>query len=113
MIIAVGTGNQVAGALPELETLLREPLFTVERVQLCKRDGELLDRPAALPASDDRGRALWQKLMVYTSEATLHNGAPIHRAWSGGCSIQVPPAAPPRCAACGDSTARINRTATG
>ena len=80
MIIAVGTGNQVAGALPELETLLREPLFTVERVQLCKRDGELLDRPAPLPASDDRGRALWQKLMVYTSEATLHNGAPIHRA---------------------------------
>ena len=80
MIIAVGTGNQVAGALPELETLLRDPVFTVERVQLCKRDGELLDRPAPLPASDDHGRALWQKLMVYTSEATLHDGAPIHRA---------------------------------
>ena len=80
MIIAVGTGSQVADALPELETLLREPLFTIERAQLCKRDGELLARPAALPATDDHGRALWQKLMVYTSEAALHDGTPIHRA---------------------------------
>ena len=80
MIIAVGTGGQVADALPELETLLREPIFTIERAQLCKRDGEVLARPAALPATDDRGRALWQKLMVYTSEAALYDGTPIHRA---------------------------------
>ncbi len=52
MIIAVGTGGQVAAALPELETLLREPLFTVERAHLCKRDGEVLSRPVALPAAD-------------------------------------------------------------
>ncbi len=39
MIIAVGTGRQVVDALPELETLLRDPLFTIERAQLCKRDG--------------------------------------------------------------------------
>lgn len=80
MIIAVGTGDQVAAALPELESLLREPLFTVERAQLCKRDGLVLARPAALPAADEQGRALWQKLMVYTSEAALHDGTPIHRA---------------------------------
>ena len=80
MVIAVGTGGQVADALPELETLLRNPIFTIERVQLCKRDGEVLARPAALPATDDRGRSLWQKLMVYTSEAALHDGTPIHRA---------------------------------
>jgi PII-like signaling protein len=80
MIIAVGTGGQVTDALPELETLLREPLFTVERAQLCKRDGELLARPPALPATDEQGRPLWQKLMVYTSEAALHDGVPVHRA---------------------------------
>jgi PII-like signaling protein len=80
MIIAVGTGGQVTDALPELETLLREPLFTVERAQLCKRDGELLARPPALPATDEEGRPLWQKLMVYTSEAALHDGVPVHRA---------------------------------
>jgi PII-like signaling protein len=80
MIIAVGTGRQVTDALPELATLLREPLFTVERAQLCKRDGELLARPPALPATDEQGRPLWQKLMVCTSEAALHDGVPVHRA---------------------------------
>jgi PII-like signaling protein len=80
MIIAIGTGDQAVDAIPELEAILRQPLLTLERVQLCKRDGELMTRPAALPAADDNGRALWQKLMVYTSEATLHDGVPIHRA---------------------------------
>jgi PII-like signaling protein len=80
MIIAIGTGDQATAAIPELEAILRRPLLTLERVQLCKRDGELVARPAALPATDDNGRALWQKLMVYTSEATLHDGVPIHRA---------------------------------
>jgi PII-like signaling protein len=80
MIIAIGTGDQAVDAIPELEAMLRQPLLTLERVQLCKRDGELMARPAALPAADDNGRALWQKLMVYTSEATLHDGMPIHRA---------------------------------
>jgi PII-like signaling protein len=80
MIIAIGTGAQVTAALPELESLLREPLFTIERAQLCKRDGVLLTPPTVLPATDDRGRPLWQKLMVYTSEAALHDGTPIHRA---------------------------------
>jgi PII-like signaling protein len=80
MIIAIGTGKQATVAIPELEAMLRQPLLTLERVQLCKRDGELVARPAALPAADDHGRALWQKLMVYTSEATLNDGVPIHRA---------------------------------
>jgi PII-like signaling protein len=80
MIIAVGNGRQVTDALPQLETLLPEPCFTVERAQLCKRDGELLARPPALPATDEQGRPLWQKLMVYTSEAELHDGVPVHRA---------------------------------
>ncbi|MFG1929216.1 DUF190 domain-containing protein [Mycobacterium sp. NPDC048908] len=80
MIIAVGSGPQVLAAIPELQAMLRQPLLTLERVQLCKRDGELLTRPAALPLTDDNGRPLWQKLMVHTSEATLHDGLPIHRA---------------------------------
>jgi len=80
MIIAIGTGIQATAAIPELEAMLRQPLLTTERVQLCKRDGELVTRPAAMPMADDHGRALWQKLMVYTSEATLHEGVPIHRA---------------------------------
>jgi PII-like signaling protein len=79
MVIAVGTGSHVGTATPELETVLRDPLMTVERVQVCKRDGDLLTRPPALPPTDDDGLALFQKLMIYTSEATLHDGVPIHR----------------------------------
>jgi PII-like signaling protein len=80
MIIAVGGEERVAEVLPELRGLLRRPLITVERVRVCKRDGELLQRPHALPGTDEHGLALWQKLMVYTSEADRHDGVPIHRA---------------------------------
>jgi PII-like signaling protein len=83
MIISIGTGDRVADAVGELKAMLRQPLLTLERVQLCKRDGRLVARPTALPATDDQDRALWQKLMVYTSEATLHDGVPVHRAIVG------------------------------
>ena len=69
-----------ARVLPELGGLIRRPLITVERVRVCKRDGELLERPHALPGTDEHGLSLWQKLMVYTSESARHNGQPIHRA---------------------------------
>jgi PII-like signaling protein len=65
--------------LPELGGLLRRPLFTLERVRVCKRDGELLERPHALPGVDEHGLPLWQKLMIYTSESARHNHVPIHR----------------------------------
>jgi PII-like signaling protein len=80
MVIGIGSGAQIENAIGELRGVLDRLLLTVERAQLCKRDGELLARPVSLPATDADGRMLWQKLMVYTSEATLHDGVPIHRA---------------------------------
>ena len=80
MIIAVGSTAQVRGVLPGLTEMLGEPLATVERVQVCKRDGQLLARPPVLPAVDPDGRQVRQKLMIFTSEATRHDGAPVHRA---------------------------------
>lgn len=80
MIVAIGTGDQVAGAVGELPGLLTEPLFTVERAQLCKRGGDLLTRPKPIPPQDKRGRDLRQKLMIHTAETALHDGVPIHRA---------------------------------
>jgi PII-like signaling protein len=80
MIIAVGTRERIAAVLPELRALLRRPLVTVERMQVCKRDGVLIEAPRTLPESDEHAGPLWRKLMVYTSEAQLHDGAPIHRA---------------------------------
>ena len=50
MVIAVGAGEQIAAALPELGGLLHEPLMTLERVRVCKRDGELLATRTSCPA---------------------------------------------------------------
>jgi PII-like signaling protein len=80
IIIAVGSAERVGRVLPELDGLLRRPLITLEQVQVCKRNGELLERPQALLATDERGTAVWQKLMVFTSEQALHHGQPVHRA---------------------------------
>lgn len=91
MIIAVGSAEQVQRCAPDLAALLHRPLATVERAVLCKRNGQLLTRPPALPDADARGRPLWQKLMVFTSEADRHDGVPIHRAlvrrlWQSGAA---------------------------
>ena len=80
MVIAVGPGEQIGRVLPELGALLDRPLLTLERVRICKRDGRRLATPQPLPGTDEHGMALWQKLMVYTSEAVQHQGQPVHRA---------------------------------
>ena len=80
MVIAVGAGERIAQVLPELGGLLRDPLLTLERIRVCKRDGELLATPHELPGIDEHGLSLWQKLMVYTSHAATHDGLPLHLA---------------------------------
>ncbi|WP_204079077.1 DUF190 domain-containing protein [Mycobacterium riyadhense] len=80
MIIAIGSAPQVTAAAAEVTRLLPNSLLTIERVRLCKRDGELFAHPQQLPPTDDQGRTLWQKLMVHTAEATRHEGQSIHRA---------------------------------
>lgn len=78
MVIAVGSGERIAQVLPELSSLLHEPLMTLERVRVCKRDGQLLATPHELPGTDEHGLALWQKLMVYTSQDATHEGRPVN-----------------------------------
>ena len=80
MIISVGSGERISRVLPELGALLRRPLLTLEKISICMRDGRGLGSPAALPGTDATGMPLWHKLMVYTSEAALRDGQPIHRA---------------------------------
>jgi PII-like signaling protein len=80
MVVAVGPGPRIGGVLPSLDGLLRRPLVSVERVRVCKRDGLVLAAPDAVPGADEHGMALWQKLMVYTSEADRVDGQPVHRA---------------------------------
>lgn len=78
MIIAVGDGSRIAELLPELGAALARPLVTLERVQVCKRDGQRLAEPRELPQADPSGRAVWQKLMVYAGEQAEHDGHPLH-----------------------------------
>ena len=80
MVIAVGAGERIGRVLPELGALLARPLITLERVRVCKRDGQLVEPPHALPTTDGHGMAMWQKLMIYTSEGALSDGRPVHRA---------------------------------
>jgi PII-like signaling protein len=74
MIISVGEGERVGAALPELSALLPRSLVTLERVQVCKRDGDLIARPGQAPEADASGLAMWQKLMVYASEQARGDG---------------------------------------
>jgi PII-like signaling protein len=78
MIIAVGPGGLIAGVLPELSQLLPRPLLTLERIQICKREGRLLTPPPSLAAAEERGLALWQKLMIHTSEQAQYHGRALH-----------------------------------
>jgi PII-like signaling protein len=73
MVIAVGAPQPIAAALAEIRTLLDEPLFTLERVRVCKRDGVRLAEPERVAASDPSGLGIWQKLMVYCGEQSRHD----------------------------------------
>jgi PII-like signaling protein len=79
MIVAVGDGHTIGRVLPELGGLLRRPLVTLERVRVCKRDGERLAEPHPLPGTDEHGLALFQKLMIYASEQARHDGRPLYQ----------------------------------
>jgi PII-like signaling protein len=74
MVLAVSSAGSLAPALGELERMLDEPTVTLERVQVCRRDGQMVE-----PLHLGDGAAPWRKLTVYTSEAELYRGRPIHR----------------------------------
>ena len=78
MVIAVGAGERIAAALPELRALLAEPLMTLERVRVCKRDGRRLAAPEPVAGTDPSGLAVWQKLMVYCGEQSRHAQRPLY-----------------------------------
>lgn len=80
MVVAVGTSGSVDGVVAELAAMLRDPLITVERVRICKRDGLRFSAPDTLAGTDEHGLPLWQQLSVFTSEAARHDGQPVHRA---------------------------------
>jgi PII-like signaling protein len=79
-VIAIGSGDRIGMTLPELGAMSRHPLMTVEKVLLCKRDGQLISRPRLDSRAAGQSTATRLKLTVYTSEATQHEGQPVYRA---------------------------------
>jgi PII-like signaling protein len=79
VLTSVGSPHVLAGALAELAPMLEHATMTLERVQVCKRDGVLLAAPTPAP-EQDRGRSYWRKLVVYSGERSRHAGEPLYSA---------------------------------
>ena len=66
------------GPFPGSIALLTDPLVTLERVRVCKRDGTTFAEPRHLPEQDDAGLGIWQKLAVYAGEQARHGDHPLY-----------------------------------
>lgn len=79
VVVAVGAGAPLGAALPELAALIAQPRLTLERVQICKRDGRRVAEPETLAGPDEQGRARWQRLTLYGSQQQADgDAAPAH-----------------------------------
>lgn len=77
MIIAVGSGAEMAPLLPDLAALVERPVLTLERVRICKVDGQRLAEPHHAAGPDDAGLRTWVKLMVHADHDTRHGRRPL------------------------------------
>jgi PII-like signaling protein len=72
MVVSVGDQRKISVGIDRLEQMLSEPLFTLEEVRVCKRDGLLLERPHDEASTSSYGMEVRQKLTVVISEAAVH-----------------------------------------
>lgn len=77
-VISVSDTQQIGKALPRLGQTLSEPLLTIERVRVCKRDGVLLQPPHDPAGSAEQDPDLRQKLTIITSEAARHGNRSVY-----------------------------------
>lgn len=78
IVMAVGDTPNVRAAVERLEAALPKPLLTVERVRVCKRDGQLPEAPHDMTAPGEQGRQALQKLTIVTSEAARHENRSVY-----------------------------------
>jgi PII-like signaling protein len=78
MVMSVGSAERVASAMEPLEEILRDPLFSVERVRVCKRDGVPLQTPHDAAQASERGPDTRQKLTIVVSEAARRENRPVY-----------------------------------
>jgi PII-like signaling protein len=78
MVVSVGSGEIMRAVIPELADLLVDPLITLERVIVLKRDGKNVAALPDLTGEDEHGLAVWQKLTVFASEQAHYDGHPLY-----------------------------------
>ncbi len=81
-LLLVGNGEAalVAAAAQELSGMFAGAPMALERVQVCKREGELISPPRPPPQPMRSEHVYWQKLTVHTGEQARHAHEPLHAA---------------------------------
>jgi PII-like signaling protein len=77
-ITSVGAPEAIGAALVDLAQRLGNPFATLERAQVCKRDGEVRRLPPAAAPADAFGLGMWQKLTVVVGEQARHGRHPVY-----------------------------------
>ncbi|HTD58054.1 MAG TPA: DUF190 domain-containing protein [Solirubrobacteraceae bacterium] len=78
MVVSVGDPQPIYRALERLGEILRDPLLTIERVRVCKRDGVLTQASHDHPLASKHSPDTRQKLTIVVSEAARHDRQPIY-----------------------------------
>ena len=78
MLVAIGDSGPIAAAANTLAGILPGPLMTIENIQVCKRDGRMLEPPRPVTGTGESGLAVWRKLTVHAGEQARHAGAPLY-----------------------------------
>ncbi len=79
LVVCVGPGEAIAAAVAALGSALAEPVMTLERVQVLRRDGEQLGELEAIAPVLEHDPVWAQKLTVHSSEDDRVDGRPLHR----------------------------------
>jgi PII-like signaling protein len=74
LIVSVAATETLHAAAARLRQLLPEAVVTIERVTVCKRDGERIADPRPIPDTDDNGDPLFGRLTLYTGEQARSDG---------------------------------------
>ena len=79
MLLSMGDANTLGPALSGVADLLDDAVATIERVQICKSDGQTLSEPHAIEEKDASGLPIMQKLMIHAEEQAKVDGHPLYR----------------------------------